>query len=187
MNKVQLVINEHNSGINFKIQNINELDTKTVSILQNFAIKRNGYFRHDLAQFDIKRKLSQKDVLQIFELLELDIEVIEDKEEPKNLTSITQEIVDFGKYKGFKWADVPLTYLEWSYKENDNKNAYAEIKRRQYAPVDIKNEIIKFGKFKGRKWIDLPVDYLKWVLHQFTADKEAHKFSKLALEHQENT
>ena len=187
MNKVQLVINPYNSGVKFKILNIDKLDTSTLSILENFAIKRNGYFRRDLAQFDIKRKLSQKDVLQIFELLELDVEVMQDDKASTDMISIMQEFIDFGKYKGFKWADVPLTYLEWIYKENENQHAYAEIKRRQFSPVDIENKTIEFGKYKGRKWVDLPVDYLEWALQQFTADKEAHKFSKLALEYQKKS
>ncbi len=187
MKKVKLTIDEHNYGVNFQIKNIEELDMETIALLQNFAIKRNGYFRKNLAKFDIKRKLPKKDILQVFELLELDFEIIEEQESIENLTPVAEVIVEFGKYKGFKWKDVPLHYLEWLYKESENQHAYAEIKRRRHSSVDITDKVIKFGKFNGKKWVDLPEDYLQWALAQFSADKEAHKFAKLALAHQKNS
>lgn len=190
MNKVKLVIQEHQSGVDFKIQNIDELDSKIVEELEAFAVKRNGYFRHDLARFDIKRKLNQKQVLQIFELLDITVEIVDDDINDGNsvsFTSASQETVDFGKYKGFRWCDIPLPYLEWIYKENENNYAYVEIKRRQHSPQEIENEIIKFGKYKEQKWINLPINYLEWVLNQFSEDKEAHKFAKLALKYKEVT
>ncbi len=186
MNKVKLTIKEHGSGVDFQILNLDKLDTKTVEELKNFALKRNGYFRHDLARFDIKRKLTQKQILQIFELLEITADVIEDDKSSVEVTPASQRIIDFGKYKGFLWSDVPLSYLEWIYKENENIYALSEIKRRENTAVNIENEIIKFGKFKGQQWIKLPNDYLAWLLNQFSKDKEAHKFAKLVLEYKEN-
>ncbi len=186
MSKVKLVVYEHQDGVDFKIKNINDLTHKTIEKLRVFATKRGGYFRQDLARFDIKRRLSQKDVLQIFELLEIDIEIVIDDEDNAKDYPASQRIVEIGKYKGFKWCDVPLTYLKWMYKETENNFAYAEIKRRRNAPRDIQNEVIKFGKHKGKRWINLPVDYLEWVINQFSDDKEEYKLAKQTLNKKHN-
>lgn len=187
MNLVKLSIHEHLCGVDFKIQNIGELDQKTIDKLQDFALKRNGYFRADLACFDIKRKLRQKQILQIFELLEISIEVVDAVAIPTEITPASQKLIEFGKYKGFRWCDVPLNYLEWLYKENEDINAYGELKRRRDALLDIEKEIIKFGKHKGAEWIKLPQDYLEWVVNHFPRDQEAHKIAKHSLEYQQNS
>jgi uncharacterized protein (DUF3820 family) len=182
MNKAKLTLYEHKSGVNFKIKNINQLDIQTIEKLKNFALKRGGYFRQDIAKFDIKRKLNQKQILQVFELLEIAVEIIDDNENSTKDYPTSQEIVNFGKYKGYKWCDIPLTYLKWLYKENENVFAYTEIKRRETTnTINIENEIIRFGKFRGEKWINLPIDYLQWAINKFPKDREEHKIAKIAL------
>ncbi len=180
MNKAKLTIYEHKSGVNFKIKNIDQLNIETIEKLKNFAIKRDGYFNQDRAKFDIKRKLNQKQILQVFELLEIDVEIVADEDSSKNYP-VSQEKIDFGKYKGYKWCDIPLTYLKWLYKESENVLAYSEIKRRRSASINLENEVIRFGKFRGEKWINLPIDYLQWALNKFSPDKEEHKIAKLIL------
>ena len=181
MTKAKLTLYEHRSGVNFRIKNINALDLETVEKLKSFALKRNGYFSHSKAKFDIKRKLNQKQILQVFELLEIEVEILADDENSIKNYPTSQEVINFGKYKGYKWCNIPLVYLKWLYKESENNFAYAEIKRRRTASINIENEIIRFGKFRGEKWINLPKNYLQWAINKFPADKEEHKIAKLVL------
>ena len=180
MNKVQLEITEHQNGINFVINNFNSLGILTVQKLKEFALKRNGYFRYDLKQFGIKRKLTEKELYQIFELLELNVTITKSSKIEKDTSSATL-IVDFGKYKGWEWSNVPLNYLQWIYEQNENKFAYEEIKRRENLPLDIGDKTIPIGKYKGQKWIDVPTDYLEWLLTKFDEKHEYHKYANLAL------
>ena len=129
------------------------------------------FFRYDLQQFGIRRKLDKKQILQIFELLEIETEIVKtivmDEDD-----SIKNQIVDFGKYKGDRWCDIPLNYLKWLYSKNQNGFAYAEIKRRKYALPDIENTTIHIGKYKGEKWINIPTYYLEWLLTRFEKEDE---------------
>jgi len=180
INKVQLEVTEHNEGIDFIINNFNDLDIFTIQKLKEFALKRNGYFRYDLQQFGIKRKLNEKQLLQIFEVLELNITIIQSSKIEED-TSIANRIVRFGKYKGDKWCNIPLNYLEWLYAQNENKFAYEEIKRRKNLPLDIENETIKMGKYKGIRWINVPTDYLEWILNKYEDEHEYHKYANIVL------
>ena len=197
MNKVQLEITEHQDGIDFLINNFNNLGILTIQKLKEFALKRNGYFRYDLKQFGIKRKLNEKELLQIFELLELDITILRFSKLEKNLSntnrlvnfkkyieekfSITKMIVNFGTHKGNRWSNVPFSYLEWIYTQNKNKFAYEEMKRRKNTPLYIENETIQIGEHKGKKWIDVPTDYLQWILSTFENEDTNYKFAKIIL------
>ena len=180
MNEAQLKVIEHNDGIDFIINNFNNLDILTIQNLKEFALKRNGYFREDLKQFGIRRKLNEKQLLQIFELLEINITIIKSSKKEED-TSIGEMIIDFGKYKGDKWSNIPFNYLQWLYTQNENRFAYEEIKRRKDRPFDIENEIIKVGKYKDEKWIHLPTDYLEWILNQFEEKHEYHKYANIVL------
>ena len=180
LNIVKLEIIEHTRGVDFLIKNYTDLGVLTVQKLKDFALKRNGYFRYDLKQFGIKRKLNEKDILQIFEVLEINVIIIETSQKHEE-NSISNQIVDFGKFKGLKWCDVPLNYLEWIWNKNENKFAYEEIKRRKTAPLDIENITIGIGKYKGQKWINVPTDYLEWILTKFDKEHETYKFAKTVL------
>ncbi len=181
MNSVKLEIIEHINGVDFLIKNYVDLDVLTLQKIKEFALNRNGYFRHDLEQFGIKRKLNEKDILQIFKLLDINVNIIVSSEKSED-NSMASQIVDFGKHSGLRWSDVPLNYLEWLSNKYENRFAYEEIKRRKNAPLDIENIAIKIGKYKGRKWINIPTDYLEWILIRFENEHETYKFAKTVLD-----
>jgi len=55
------------------------------------------------------------------------------------LDLVTLEVIDFGKYKGGRWNEVPLDYLKWLSNEASSeyqKRARNEIERRT-------NEVLK--------------------------------------------
>jgi len=180
MNQVQLEIKENIDGIDFIMKNFNDLGHLTIKKLEEFSLKRNGYFRYDLKQFGIKRKLNNKHILKIFEFLEIDVIILESSKTMENL-SISNERVDFGKHKGCMWKDIPLDYLKWLYKTNENKYAYEEIKRRENILPNVKDEVIKIGEYRGRKWVDVPIDYLEWILSTFESHNKNYKLAKMAV------
>ena len=104
------------------------------------------------------------------------------KNECNNKDRPENTIIDFGKYKGKSWKDVPMEYLQWLYKKTENPFAYTEIKRRENIPFNIEQEVINFGQYKGLKWINLPVDYLEWIIKTFDNANEKYKIAKLVLE-----
>lgn len=180
MNIVKLEIIEYLNGVDFLIKNYKDLGILTIQKLKDFSLNRNGYFRHDLKQFGIKRKFNKKNILQIFELLDINVDIVVTSEKNED-NSMSNQIVDFGKYKGLNWSDIPLNYLKWIWNENENKLAYAEIKRRKNAPLDIENTTIGIGKYKGQKWINVPTDYLEWILIELNAEDENYKFANSVL------
>ena len=185
MNIVKLEIIEHLNGVDFLIKNYMDLGILTIQKLKEFALNRNGYFRHDLKQFGIKRKLNEKDILQIFEHLDINVNIITNSKNNEQKIILTKT-VDFGQYKGEKWINVPTDYLEWILTEFDDKHktykfAYGEIKRRINIPLDIENIAIETGAYKGQKWINIPTDYLEWILTAFNNEHKDYKFANAVL------
>lgn len=188
MNIVKLEVIEHQNGVDFLIKNYTDLGILTIQKLEKLALNRNGYFRHDLKQFGVKRKLNKKDILQIFELLDINVDIIKSSEKNED-NSISNQIVNFGKYKGFRLSNVPLNYLNWLWNDNKNKNkfAYEEIKRRENTSLDIENTTIELKKYKGEKWINVPTDYLEWILTDFDIEDENYKFANSVLNQRFNS
>jgi uncharacterized protein (DUF3820 family) len=107
---------------------------------------------------------------------------------------IEDKIVEFGKYKGFTYKDVPQDYLVWLIRNYDDKKsqlASAELKRRELLPKEsiVKNseidririESISFGKYSGTKWCDIDSSYLEWLVNNFN-NPDVVKLAKLTLE-----
>jgi len=186
MKKIKLEFQEKADGVDFLIKNFTDLDGETTKKLEEFSLKRNGYFRHDLEQFGIRRKLNETQISQIFKLLKIDAEFVDSSVVVEEIP-IETELVDFGKYKGYKWCNVPLNYLKWIYSQNENRFASKEIKRREYAPLDIKHRTIEIGKYKGSKWVDVPIDYLEWILSKFEEKHENYKFAEAVLNQKKNS
>jgi uncharacterized protein (DUF3820 family) len=108
-------------------------------------------------------------------------------------TAPEDRLVDFGKYQGNTWKDVPSDYLVWlsrNYDDDKQKLAITELKRRESLPEYEQNskdkqrvmqESISFGKHKGTKWCDLDRGYLEWLVNNFN-NSDVVKLAKIAIE-----
>jgi uncharacterized protein (DUF3820 family) len=112
-------------------------------------------------------------------------------------TPLEDRLVDFGKYQGSTWQEIPKDYLIWlsrNYDDDRQKLAITELKRRENNPIAqedtkqldrIKKESISFGKYKGTKWCDIDDSYLEWLVNNFN-NEDVVKLAKLVLKSREN-
>ena len=178
MKKIKLFVKYTSSNVEFRFTNIHK---DIIHILQDFAIRRGGFFRYDLKKFSIHRKLNKQQLLQIFECMGINAEIIEENTRGEEGMLQNQKIL-YGRYRGYRWSEIPYDYLKVLYEHDENKYAYAEIKRRKFEKSKaIENLIIGFGKYRGLRWLELPKDYLRWLIANIQNNKVA-KLAQVALE-----
>lgn len=101
----------------FFIKNFNDLDENAIQELIEFAEIRGGFFREDMKRFSIRKRASIEYLEEIFKRSGIDVRITEPQHvfrsagnmPPKEL----DETINFGKYKGEKWGDLPPEYLMW--------------------------------------------------------------------------
>lgn len=106
----------------FIIKNYDDLDENAIQELIEFAESRGGFFREDLKRFSIRKRASIEYLQQIFQLSDIDVQILEPKmvidifaSNGSTLTAPREsdEIIGFGKHKGQKWGEAPTEYLKW--------------------------------------------------------------------------
>lgn len=175
----------------FEILNYKSLDNETLVALDNFAHKKNGYFRHDLELFAVMNKWDEQTAKKIFEYN--DFEVFFENHDERN-EPLHKQRVYFGTYYGKRWEELPSSYLEWILATTEEQNkywnlAYAESKRREdggTVSFDLTKEIT-FGKYKNTPWVDLPNDYLTWIATSLDSNKENKLLAQATLQYKQQT
>jgi len=93
--------------------------------------------------------------------------------------------IDFGKYKGTRYEELPSHYLLWLLRD-DKKTVLYELEDH-FKIMDCLNVInkckdkfnntkINFGKFKGTPYEEIPFNYLEYILkNSSNYNKEDYK------------
>lgn len=141
---VKLVFFEHKNSFTLQILNLKELSIEQIKLLEEFSRVRRGVFDFEKERISIQKRLKQKDVEKLFQLLKIDVEFLEshsvikksvdDKQTSKSSASSKPTTkVTFGKYKGKLYSDLPDNYLQWlveNYNGFENENISNEVIRR---------------------------------------------------------
>jgi len=141
---IQLELRQKAYMAEFLIKNYDQLDENGIQELIEFAERRGGFFREDLKRFSIRKRAPVEYLEEIFKCSGIDVSITEPHYEvfkqarnmpPKEL----ETTINFGKYKGEKWGDLPTEYLMWIKGAMQGHNA------------DIANSIISYRKEHGDK------------------------------------
>ena len=128
MNKAKLTFTRHKNSFSVHIENLETLPVPQIQELQNFVEQRKGIFDFDTYTFSIQKKLEFDDFVTLIQ--KCDIKATCRHNIPKTPQNIQ---VEFGKYKGMLYSELPDVYLLWlkgNYRGSQRGIVDAEVKSR---------------------------------------------------------
>lgn len=128
MIKPFFIFTQLNSCFKVKVANLENLSVEQIKSIQNFVEVRKGVFDFDTYSFVIQKKIEFSEFLSLLKHLGIDAECEEEFE-----FSTTDAKIEFGKYKGVSYTEVPDSYLLWlksNYNGKDRETITNEIQRR---------------------------------------------------------
>ncbi len=129
MPKPQLLFTQYKNHFNVKIENLELLEVSQIQELQEFVSKRKGIFDFESYIFTINKRLEFNDFISLLQYVGIDAIVKE------NILIVKHQArVEFGKYKGMLYSEVPDSYLLWlksSYMGKDREIIDIEMKNRK--------------------------------------------------------
>ncbi|HEY9203656.1 MAG TPA: DUF3820 family protein [Sulfurimonas sp.] len=117
----------HNS-FSVYVKNLEQLSVEQIRRIEAFALQRKGVFDFNTYTFVIQKRLEFEEFVLLLQKSDLDALC----EENFVKTQQTQR-VEFGKYKGLAYSDLPDSYLLWLKSNYSGKNREiidAELKFR---------------------------------------------------------
>ncbi|WP_310441502.1 putative quorum-sensing-regulated virulence factor [Sulfurimonas sp.] len=129
MAKAHLIFTQYSNSISVHVKNLEQLSVAQIQDIEAFVRARKGIFDFGTYTFTIQKRLEFSEFLSLIENSYVDAVC-----EEKSLNVQQRERVEFGKYKGMLYCDVPDTYLLWlksNYAGKDRDTIDAEIKFRE--------------------------------------------------------
>ena len=124
----KLIFTKYHDSFIVEIKNMELLEVLQIKQLQDFVKTRKGIFDFQTYSFKINKKIQYTDFIDLLKHLNIDANVEE------NILKVKQNIkVDFGKYKGMFFSELPDSYLLWlksSYMGKNRDDIDVEIKSR---------------------------------------------------------
>jgi hypothetical protein len=124
----KLIFTKYHDSFIVEVKNMELLEVLQIKQLQDFVKIRKGIFDFQTYSFKINKKIQYTDFIDLLKHLNIDANVEE------NILKVKQNIkVDFGKYKGMFFSELPDSYLLWlksSYMGKNRDDIDAEIKSR---------------------------------------------------------
>lgn len=115
------------TGTRFVIKNFKDTPDQELADLFNYLVKRGWHPFNHTGRFEIPKQLSAEQFTKLFneDNLNTQIEEIEQFNSSSELIanlfqSCEEKIVWFGNYKGQKWSEMPLYYLQWLIRNSKN-------------------------------------------------------------------
>ena len=128
MPKPKFLFMQHKNSFSVHIENLEELQVPQIQAIEEFVSQRKGVFDFNSYTFVIQKKMEFEEFLSLLEHSFLDVVCTE-----KFLKTKTQTRVEFGKYKGLLYSELPDSYLLWlkaNYVGKDRENIDIELKNR---------------------------------------------------------
>lgn len=128
MKKAHLIFTKYSNSFSVQVKNLEELSVEQIQKIEHFVDARNGLFDFNTYSFVIQKKI------EFYEFVSLMKHVgIDNYCEEKILLTETKARIDFGKYKGMQYSEVPDSYLIWlksNYRGKDRSIIDNELKNR---------------------------------------------------------
>lgn len=129
MNKAHLIFTKYPNSFSVHVQNLEELTVDQIQALESFVHIRDGVFDFDTYNFAIQKRLDFNEFVTLLKFSSIDANC-----EEKRLTAKQNSKIEFGKYKGMAYSDVPDSYLLWlksNYRGKDRDIIDSEISYRK--------------------------------------------------------
>ncbi len=129
MSKPHFVFTNYSNSISVHVKNLEQLTVAQIQDIEAFVRERKGIFDFNLYTFTIQKRLEFNEFLALIANSSIDAEC-----EEKSLNVQQRERVEFGKYKGMLYCDIPDSYLIWlksNYMGKDRDTIETELKFRE--------------------------------------------------------
>ncbi len=129
MAKAHFIFTKYSNSISVYVENLEQLSVAQIQDIEAFVRTRKGIFDFGTYTFTIQKRLEFSEFLSLIENSSVDAVC-----EEKSLNVQQRERVEFGKYKGMLYCDIPDSYLIWlksNYSGKDRDTVEAELKFRE--------------------------------------------------------
>ncbi len=108
MPKAHFVFTRYPHSFKVHVKNLEELSVEQIQEIEVFVSARNGIFDFNTYSFSIQKKLEYHEFVSLIGL------TLEGSTCEEEILTLQQKAkVEFGKYKGMYYSDVPDSYLLW--------------------------------------------------------------------------
>ncbi|MDQ1243811.1 MAG: polymerase subunit epsilon [Campylobacterota bacterium] len=128
MSNPHFLFTKYANSISVHVKNLEELSVAQIQSIEAFVSARKGIFDFNTYTFTIQKRLEFSEFLALIANSSIDAVC-----EEKSLNVQQRERVEFGKYKGMLYCDLPDSYLLWlksNYMGKDRDVVEAELKFR---------------------------------------------------------
>ncbi len=128
MTKPQFIFTQFKNSFSVHVENLEQLEVEQIQAIQTFVEKRNGVFDFTNYTFAIQKILEFDDFTILLKHANIDATCREVR-----LTKAQSAKVEFGKYKGMSYCDLPDSYILWlksNYRGKERDIIDAEIQSR---------------------------------------------------------
>jgi len=128
MNKAHLIFTKHANSFSVHVENLEKLSVEQIQSIEAFVKARNGVFDFETYTFAIQKKLEFDEFVSVIENSNISSTCKE-----KKLKVQQKAKVEFGKYKGMYYSEIPDAYLLWlkaNYRGKDRDAIDAELNFR---------------------------------------------------------
>ncbi len=126
--KAKLIFKKYKNSFSVYVENLEQLSVEEIKKIQNFVSDRKGFFDFETYTFSIQKRLEFDEFVFIVKHSAIEAIFIEQKIQTKK-----SKRVEFGKYKGMLYSELPDNYLVWlnsNYCGKDREIISAELKSR---------------------------------------------------------
>ncbi|MBW6487441.1 DUF3820 family protein [Sulfurimonas sp.] len=128
MSKPHFLFTKFANSISVHVKNLEQLSVAQIQNIEAFVKARKGIFDFNSYTFTIQKRLEFNEFISLLQSSSLDAAC-----EEKIINIQQRERVEFGKYKGMLYCDLPDAYLLWlksNYMGKDRDIVEAELKFR---------------------------------------------------------
>jgi len=128
MAKIHFVFTKYQNSFSVHVKNLEQLSVEQIQSIEAFVELRRGFFDFNTYTFSIPKRVEFTEFKTLIETIFTDVlceEVI--------LKIPQKSKVEYGKYKGMLYCDLPDVYLLWlksNYHGKDREIIEAELKSR---------------------------------------------------------
>lgn len=128
MIKVHFIFSKLQNSFSVHVKNLEQLSVEQIREIEAFVEQRGGFFDFNTYTFSIQKRLEFREFKTLVEAIFTDVlceEII--------LKVPQKSKLEYGKYKGMLYCDIPDEYLLWlkgNYHGKDREIIEAELKSR---------------------------------------------------------
>jgi hypothetical protein len=100
---------QYKNSFHVKVENLELLEVRQIQEIESFVQERKGVFDYETYSFVLQKKINFEEFCTLLEHLEIKATC----QENFLHSEASRNAIDFGKYKGSRYSELPDEYLTW--------------------------------------------------------------------------